>query len=92
MLTRDYILGEPQIRLTVGDYCEVYKMCSITKKEYKVEVEYPKLHEYMNGIGYVQTQFPDLDEDQREFIQSGITPAEWDDLNYTITQEKPTDD
>ena len=30
--------------------------------------------------GLIQDIFPTLDADQREFIQTGITPSEWADM------------
>lgn len=32
----------------------------------------------MSERRYVQDIFPDLSADEREFIKTGITPAEWD--------------
>lgn len=29
---------------------------------------------------YIQNEFPELSDDDREFIMSGITPEEWDEL------------
>lgn len=36
---------------------------------------------YMRGtLGYVQTAFPHLSADDREFLITGCTPEEWDAL------------
>tara|TARA_R100000742_G_C4279094_1_gene102912 strand:- start:1763 stop:1921 length:159 start_codon:yes stop_codon:yes gene_type:complete len=39
-----------------------------------------KLDRYYGGKECVQDVFPTLDADQREFIMTGVTPAEWDNL------------
>jgi len=36
-----------------------------------------QLQRYENGEGCVQSIFPTLPAEQREFIMSGITPQEW---------------
>ena len=36
-----------------------------------------KLDRYYGGKECVQDVFPHLDADQREFIMTGVTPAEW---------------
>lgn len=33
-----------------------------------------------SGSGYVQSIFPCLNADQREFLLTGITPEEWDEF------------
>ena len=38
------------------------------------------LDRYYMGLGNVQDVFPDLNADQREFIKTGCTPAEWEYL------------
>ena len=38
------------------------------------------LDRYYSGNGCVQDVFPDLNADQREFIMTGCTPAEWEYL------------
>ena len=38
------------------------------------------LDRYYSGNGCVQDVFPTLDADQREFIMTGCTPAEWESL------------
>lgn len=35
---------------------------------------------YINGNMTVQSAFPNLDASQREFIMTGITQDEWDEL------------
>ena len=38
-----------------------------------------RLSEWANG-GSVQDVFPELSADEREFIMTGITPEEWDEV------------
>ena len=34
----------------------------------------------MFGNGLIQNIFPDLTPDEREFIKTGVTPDEWDNM------------
>mgnify|MGYP003671115330 FL=1 len=38
------------------------------------------LQKWLRREGLIQDIFPTLDADTREFIQSGITPSEWDGI------------
>ena len=38
-----------------------------------------QLNRYYNGEGLVQTLFPHLTVEEREFLKTGITPKEWKD-------------
>ena len=40
----------------------------------------PKLLERWESGGLIQNVFPFLSEDDREFIMTGITPEEWEEL------------
>ena len=56
------------------------KKCKITQEMYSVEVtllEFVRLRTRKEGI---QSILPDHSADQREFIKTGYTPAEWDKL------------
>mgnify|MGYP007022333354 CR=1 FL=1 len=39
-----------------------------------------QLDDYMFGNGLIQNIFPDLTPDEREFIKTGVTPDEWDNM------------
>ena len=39
-----------------------------------------QIHEWQRGGGYIQEVFPQLDANQREFLISGSTPEEWEEL------------
>ena len=42
-----------------------------------------QLQEWKNG-GLIHNVFPDLTPDQREFIQTGITPNEWQQVEQDM--------
>ena len=39
-----------------------------------------KIEHWISTCMLVQDAFPELNDDQREFLVSGITPEEWDDM------------
>lgn len=44
---------------------------------------------YLRGeLGHVQEAFPELSADDREFLVTGITPEEWDDLFGDIEEDE----
>jgi hypothetical protein len=46
----------------------------------ELDVTQDQLDAYARGEGYIQTIFSNLDAGEREFIKTGITPAEWDSV------------
>ena len=44
-----------------------------------------QLQEWKNG-GLIQNVFPDLTPDEREFIQTGITPNEWQQVEQDLVE------
>ena len=44
-----------------------------------------QLQEWKNG-GLIQNVFPDLTPDEREFIQTGITPNEWQQVEQDMEE------
>ena len=44
-----------------------------------------QLQEWKNG-GLIQNVFPDLTPDEREFIQTGITPNEWQQVEQDLEE------
>lgn len=47
---------------------------------------------YQRGeLGYVQEAFPLLSADDREFLVTGVTPEEWDDLFGDIEEDELAD-
>ncbi len=56
------------------------KKCSITKTEYSVEISFPDFMELRSRKRVIQDILPNLSADEREFIKTGKTPAEWDKM------------
>lgn len=43
-------------------------------------ITFAALHDYCTGAVNVQDAFPDLTTEQREFLLSGITPNDWEQV------------
>ena len=54
-----------------------YKSCTFPNEARFINLE--KLKAWSNGIGYAQDLSP-LSAEAREFLISGITPGEWDEI------------
>lgn len=55
----------------------VYKLCPMCSQEYLMVLsnkETKKYEEYISGEGYIQTQLPDLNPVEREFLKTGYCP------------------
>lgn len=50
------------------------------RNEMTLPITRDQLFRYIKGEGLIQQIFPDLTADQREFIQSGATPEEWNSM------------
>lgn len=59
---------------------EIYRKCTVTNKVYSVCVSEHKYKRWKTGNELIQNVFPELDADQREFLMTGTTPAEWDKM------------
>ena len=61
---------------------KVTRRSQITGKTSSMELDVTidQMELYENGNIKIQDVFPDMDGDKREFIRSGITPAEWNDV------------
>ena len=42
--------------------------------------EFDKAYDEWKNGEYIQVAFSDLNEDEREFIMTGITPEEWEEM------------
>jgi len=72
--------GIPEIQTSIeGDNIRIFRDCKISKKEYSVSVNILDMNRYNNGE-HAQAVFPELSAEQREFIISGTTPEEWNDM------------
>jgi hypothetical protein len=66
----------------VGDKIELTRTSDFTGKinSMVLNVTEKQLDDYFNDKGYIQTIFPDLNADEREFIKTGCTPDEWKNI------------
>lgn len=72
----------PSVHLNVeqeGDTVKYSKVCSITDELYEVSIPLNKYRSIKSG-NLIQNVLPDMSIHQREFIITGITPAEWEDI------------
>jgi hypothetical protein len=44
-----------------------------------LDVTVTQLNQYADGGAFIQDVFPELPASEREFIKTGITPAQWED-------------
>tara|TARA_R110000851_G_scaffold210757_1_gene363307 strand:+ start:460 stop:774 length:315 start_codon:yes stop_codon:yes gene_type:complete len=58
----------------------ISRECSVTNEEYSVTVKASDWFLKVYKDKTVQSIWPDMNSDDREFIISGMTPAEWDSL------------
>lgn len=67
-------------RATGANKLRVVKISPVTgtPNEMLLELTPYELEAYDNGMGHVQDMFPHLDSDEREFLISGMTPADWE--------------
>lgn len=54
------------------------KLCSITGKEYEVSMTSTQYHNWKKNSKHIQDVVPDYTPTQREFLITGLTPAEQD--------------
>lgn len=54
-------------------------MVSGKVREWDLDIAEDQITAYNNGA-LVQDAFPNLNADEREFLMTGITPDEWDNL------------
>ena len=60
----------------------VTRVSVISRKENSLELDVTQdqLNRYEFGLGLLQDIFPNLPREEREFIKTGITPQEWEQL------------
>lgn len=59
--------------------------CEVTKEIYAVTVPHAGWKKWKNG-GLIQDCLPELDDDQREFLISSTTPAEWKRMEVELDE------
>lgn len=61
---------------------KIVRYSFIDRKKYVMELDVTQeqLDRYSKGRELIQNVFPNLRPDEREFIKSGITPGQWNEL------------
>jgi hypothetical protein len=75
-----YLVGsEPTADSTPST--KIIRVSPISGKENTIELPITpeQMAAYENGV-YIQVAMPNLTAEQREFVMSGITPSEWDEM------------
>lgn len=65
------------------------------RRERNIPVDRDKFHDWIaqgNASPLIQNAFPDLSDDDREFILTGVTPEEWDDMMGDEYDDQPLED
>jgi hypothetical protein len=65
-------------------------ICKVTGQPYVVEVPTQQYKAWQYG-DLIQQAMPQLDDNQREFMMTGITPAEWDQMWAGKGQEQASE-
>jgi hypothetical protein len=65
--------------VTITRHSPITGLKHITELDMTQE-QYDAAYEAWQGGVLIQDAFPTLDADQREFIKTGMTPADWDVL------------
>lgn len=62
--------------------------------ERDIPVSSDRIIAYLNGTDtrYIQDAFPELSADDREFIKTGATPEEWEEMTAFSSEEREADD
>jgi len=72
--------GEPATVSVKGTQCRISKKCNVkTAFTYFTDFDIYKWKEWRDGA-LIQDVWPDMSDDDREFIMTRITPAEWDNI------------
>lgn len=73
------LVAEFQFYDRSAGHIEIARTCKVTRKVYSITILEAKYFQWCKG-GLVQDVFPDMSADDREFLMSGFTPAEWSHL------------
>ena len=63
----------------IGEEVVFAKVCQVSGDTYILKVPIDLVEKWQRGES-IQNVFPMLTPDQREFMMTGITPAEWDHM------------
>ena len=70
---------------------EVHRECQVTGEVFILIVDAQALIDWREGK-LIQDALPQLTKDQREILQTGFTPAEWDAMPSWDDEEEEGDD
>lgn len=62
-----------------GDYLKMQKVCSVSGNLYIIKIHKDVYYKWTAGV-HIQDVMPELSNEQREFLISGTTPDEWNDI------------
>ena len=68
-----------KVRVVDTGKLEIRAVCTVTDTDFTVVVDHAAWKRWQMGEK-AQVAFPDLSPREREFLISGTTPDEWDDL------------
>lgn len=63
------------------------RTCSITKEPYSVKLTASEFARYNANVEHIQDIVPNMSPNEREFLISGVTPAEWNDMFSSDEEE-----
>ena len=70
-----------------SDVVNIHKVCSVTNERFMVTVTEMEYDLYKTKVSLAQELWPDMTLDNREFIISALTPAEWDWMHGMTPKE-----
>ena len=56
------------------------KICTVSNKAYSINIPTDKYYRWKSRRYLIQDVFPDLTREEREFMKTGITPDEWNQM------------
>lgn len=81
---KKYFLEELELGLA-----RAYRICDVTGRLYSVIFHVAQWERWQSEDALLQDAFADFSDEQREFLLSGLTPAEWNEM---AGPENPTED
>ena len=77
-------MGLPKMHVEIleENFLRITKTSIFTGKDNTMElpISLERLARWQHGEGLIQDVFPELTRDQREFIMTGATQEEWDEM------------
>ena len=72
--------GQRPTPVEVDGNCVFTKHCSVTKQPYTVSITKEEYYRWHINRELIQNVLPHKSAEEREFIISGMTPAEWNEM------------